>query len=284
LSARKRDAISSVAINAMTQRATLPRPVASVNDFVEYVDEVHDSSQYASRMPKSDGASTSKIDARRRAALEKRGGNYVARRAALLRAAADVFRAKGFDAVRMDHVADELGVDRATLYYYFGNKTQLFRDVITEAVQENVEAATAIATGEGTAGEKLERLIVSLFESYERHYPLLYVYVQEDMRRLGADDPRQSDPLIELGHRYDAAVEGIIEQGIAAGEFSPQLRPSLTAYAIIGAANWSHRWYSPDGELSGSELGRQFAELFLAGVLVGPARRRKRASSAVASM
>ena len=233
-------------------------------------------------MSKPAPAASSKIDARRRAALEKRGGNYVARREALLRAAAEVFRAKGFDAVRMDHVAEELGVDRATLYYYFGNKTQLFRDVITEAVRENIETATAIASGEGTASEKLEHLIVSLFESYQRHYPLLYVYVQEDMRRLPADDPRQSDPLIEMTHRYDAAVASIIEQGIASGEFSPQLRPSLTAYAIIGAANWSHRWYAPEGELSGTEIGRHFAELFLAGLLVGPARRRKRAGAAVA--
>jgi AcrR family transcriptional regulator len=193
-----------------------------------------------------------------------------------------VFRVKGFDAVRMDHVAEELGVDRATLYYYCGNKTQLFRDVITEAVEENVEAATAIAVGDATAREKLERLIVSLFESYERHYPLLYVYVQEDMRRLSADDRRQSEPLIELSRRYDAAVASIIDQGIASGEFSPLLRPSLTAYAIIGAANWSHRWYSPDGDLSGAEVGRQFAELFLGGLLVGPARRRKRASATAA--
>jgi AcrR family transcriptional regulator len=33
-----------------------------------------------------------------------------------------VLRAKGLDALRMDDVAREINVDRATLYYYFDNK------------------------------------------------------------------------------------------------------------------------------------------------------------------
>jgi AcrR family transcriptional regulator len=216
----------------------------------------------------------SNMGKRRTAASKAPSGSYLARREALLRAAGQVFKEKGFQAVRMDDVAEQLKIDRATLYYYFGNKQQLFRAVITDAVQENVDTVVAIAESDASPRDKVRAVLVSLFESYDRHYPLLYVYVQEDMRRLTNADSRRLSPLMELGLRYDDAVKRIVEEGIEAGDFNPNLRPTLCAYAIIGAANWSHRWYSPAGELSGTELGEHFAELMLDGLLVGAARRR----------
>jgi AcrR family transcriptional regulator len=218
----------------------------------------------------------SAIGRRRKAAQDEPTASYLERKQELLGAAAAVFRAKGFDAVRMDDVAEQLNVDRATLYYYFGNKQQLFREVIIGAVSVNVADATAIAEGPGPARDKLQALLVSLLDSYERVYPLLFVYVQEDMRRIASDDSPESAQLVKLGNDYDAVVKRIIGQGIAEGEFNTNIQPSVTAYAIIGAANWAHRWYKPDGELTGAEVGHQFAELFLGGLLVGPARRRAR--------
>jgi TetR/AcrR family transcriptional regulator, cholesterol catabolism regulator len=220
----------------------------------------------------------SKIGQRRRAAQKEPSGDYVARRTALLKAAADCFREKGYEAARIDDVAEAAGIDRATLYYYFPNKQQLFRTLITEALEERVAAASAIADGEGSAPEKLRALIVDLWESYQEHYPLMYVYVQEDMRRLATDDSPQAAVLMSLGERYSQAVRRVIAQGIDDGYFGEQFGVTLTAHAVIGAVSWSHRWYSPVGELSAREIGEQFADLFLQGVLTPTARRRRTVS------
>jgi AcrR family transcriptional regulator len=218
----------------------------------------------------------SSIGQRRQLARDGSSTNYRERRQALLSAAAGVFQAKGFQAVRMDDVAEQLEVDRATLYYYFGNKQQLFREVIIEAVEANVAVARAVAASDEPARNKLRSLLVWLLDSYERSYPLLFVYVQEDMRKISTDDSPESVALVTLGNEYEDIVKGIVRQGIAEGEFRADVSPSVVAYALIGAANWTHRWYKPEGELTGIEVGEQFAKLFLDGLLVGTARRRAR--------
>jgi AcrR family transcriptional regulator len=218
----------------------------------------------------------SAIGRRRRSARQAASDTYLERRSSLLRAAAEVFRAKGLEAVRMDDIVRELDVDRASLYYYFSNKQQLFREVIIEAVDTNVTVAREIADGDGPAREKLQALLVSLLDNYESTYPLLFVYVQEDMRRVALDDSPESKRLVELGNAYDAAIKRVVTQGIEEGEFNPRVHPSVVAYAVIGAANWTHRWYDPTGNFTGAEIGQQFADLFLDGLLVGRARGRRR--------
>jgi hypothetical protein len=34
-------------------------------------------------------------------------------------------------------------------------------------------------------------------------------------------------------------------------------------WAILGALNWSAQWFSPKGEITVDELGREFADLFI---------------------
>lgn len=225
------------------------------------------------QVPESDNG-MSAIGRRRKAATAEPTKAYLERKQALLSAAASVFREKGFEGVRMDDVVRELEVDRATLYYYFKNKQQLFREVIIDAVTTNVGAAVKIARGEEPARKKLRSLLTSLMDSYDRLYPLLFVYVQEDITKIANDNSKESRLLVKLGNDYETAVKNIVRQGIEEGDFSDQVPPTLTAQAIIGAANWSYRWFKPRGDLSGFEVGERFADLFLDGLLVGPARRR----------
>ena len=37
-------------------------------------------------------------------------------------------------------------------------------------------------------------------------------------------------------------------------------------FAVLGAVNWTHRWFSPGGRLTGEEIGASFADIFLRGV------------------
>jgi AcrR family transcriptional regulator len=222
----------------------------------------------------------SAIGQRRRAAKAEPSRGYLVRKQALLRAAADVLRAKGLDALRMEDVAREINVDRATLYYYFDNKQQLFREVIIDSVTSNVALAQSIAAEDKPAHEKLRALLTSLMDSYDRWYPLMYVYIQEDMRRVATDNSPELRLLAKLGDDYDAVVIKVIEQGIAEGDFSADTPATVIAYALIGAASWSHRWYKPGGRLTAREIGELYSTLFLDGLLTRPAGRRRPKSDA----
>ena len=53
-----------------------------------------------------------------------------ARPAELLAAALDLFVEKGFAGTRLDDVAARAGVSKGTLYLYFENKEDLFKEVV----------------------------------------------------------------------------------------------------------------------------------------------------------
>ena len=132
---------------------------------------------------------------RRRRAEEEPGSAYHARRQHLLASAAEVFRNKGYQGVRMDDIAVQSGADRATLYYYFRNKQDIFRAVIIDTVEQNVALAREIAAHKSRPCDKLRSLIVALLDSYDRHYPYLFVYLQEDMKQvLPEDSPLAAPP------------------------------------------------------------------------------------------
>lgn len=54
----------------------------------------------------------------------------------ILNAARDVFLSKGFDGTRMQEIADEAGINKALLHYYFRNKDKLFGAVLNSIMQQ----------------------------------------------------------------------------------------------------------------------------------------------------
>ena len=53
----------------------------------------------------------------------------------ILEAAKKVFLDKGFDGARMQHIADEAGINKALLHYYFRSKDNLFDAIFEDAFQ-----------------------------------------------------------------------------------------------------------------------------------------------------
>jgi AcrR family transcriptional regulator len=207
----------------------------------------------------------SSIGRRRSHARREATAGYSERRERLLRAAAEVFKEKGFQAASINDIAERFGGDRASIYYYYAGKHEIFIDLIQQAVQEVVLLAEGVARSEQPAMVRLKDLAVKTVDAYERHYPYMYVYIQEDMRKVPGDGTSAGQELQALGQRYERAVQQIIDDGLKSGEFRADVDPQMMKFAIIGALNWTHRWHSPDRRLSGAEIGAAFADLFLKG-------------------
>src|SRR6267154_2668619 len=95
------------------------------------------------------------ISRRRAAALAEGGAAYAERRAEIIATAAKIFREKGFRGASLADVAESLGTDRASLYYYIGSKEELFHEIVRDAAEANARQAEAIRDGTGTAVDKL---------------------------------------------------------------------------------------------------------------------------------
>ena len=76
-------------------------------------------------------------------------------RRAILRAAEQVFAERGYVGARMDDVAAEVGIKRASMVYYFRDKRSLYLAVLDDIFGELLPRYGAVATGPGTARDRI---------------------------------------------------------------------------------------------------------------------------------
>ena len=75
--------------------------------------------------------------------------------------------------------------------------------------------------------------------------------------------------LIEKRDNYERAVRAIIARGVKRGEFAP-CDAALVARAILGALNWTSRWYRPDGAQTVAAIAEGLADYLVRGVAAAP--------------
>lgn len=209
---------------------------------------------------------TSRISQRRSAALAEGSSEYSTKRAQLLRAAATVFRDKGYASTTLNDVAKVFGTDRASLYYYVGSKEELFQECISNVLQENSEKAEAISKSGDRPRDRLISLITLLISSQQEHYPYLFVYVQEDMERVASAEALWATEMVESTHRFERYFIETIAEGIKSGDFRNDLSPALIANSLFGMTQWTHRWWVPGEKYSVQDLVDTFVGVFFSGI------------------
>jgi AcrR family transcriptional regulator len=220
-------------------------------------------------------ARSSRIAQRRLAALADGGADYNARRAELIRVAANVFREKGYASATLNDVAAVLGTDRASLYYYVGSKEELFHECITAVVNDNIAKADAIYAQDLTPRDRLLRLIELMINSQVEHYPYMYVYMQEDMRQVVSEDAAWATEMVEATRRMEQYFISAIKDGVADGSFRDDLSTTLMANSLFGMTSWTHRWFVPGRRYTAEDLIKTFATIFFAGIENPDARPRE---------
>ena len=210
--------------------------------------------------------SDSNIGRRRKAANADSRASYKDRRQEIMAAAARVFHRMGLKGASLSAVAKELGVDRATLYYYFSSKEQLFDEIVRVVIEENDRLALRIAESTINPSNKLRELIIALMQSYASNYPLLYIYVREDLAHVSDTRSTWSHHMRHLNRNIEKSVIAIIEQGFEDGSLRRIGSARTIAYGILGMLNWSHRWFRPDNSESAAEVGESFAAVALNGL------------------
>jgi AcrR family transcriptional regulator len=217
--------------------------------------------------PRASQAAESGIGRRRSAAKHAEGNEeYQVKRRELIRVAAEVFKEKGYEAATLNDIAERVGADRASLYYYVGGKDELFQEAVRDGVAANLVEVERILKLDQGPDAKLRLIVERLLSSYEADYPHMYVYIQEDMRRVASERSDWAKEMTRQTRRFEAITIMLIKQAIAEGIFRDDFRPELATNALFGMVNWTHRWFKPGKKLSASELADSFWAIFFDGM------------------
>ncbi|MFQ6398741.1 TetR/AcrR family transcriptional regulator [Nocardia sp. KC 131] len=186
---------------------------------------------------------------RRSSAQNENSPGYQAKRTELMGLAAEVFKEKGFEAATLNDIAERFGTDRASIYYYFASKKELFQalfhDILIGVLNENIAVASEIVASDLSAPDKLRGLVEQQLMSYEDNYPYVYLYIQEDMTKLSLDNTAWARDMARKTKRFEKIVTDVLQQGVDEGAFRPDVSVALMAKALFGMINWTHRWLKP---------------------------------------
>ena len=128
----------------------------------------------------------------------------------IIEAAARVFAERGFHGATTQDIADVLGIRQASLYYYFPSKEGALELVCLQGVGGFFEVAKAIASGPGTAADKLTRLIKSHLSPLTDRSDFVRVFLNERQHL----PPESRRRIGKWSRGLEQVFEGVLKEGV----------------------------------------------------------------------
>jgi len=181
----------------------------------------------------------------------------------ILEVAMKVFRERGYHAASMQEIADAVGMQKGSLYYYISGKQELLFMILDRAIDTITARVEEIYRSDLSPGEKLWQAIVNHVEVVSERQDMLTILLRERH----ALSPSQQAVIDEKRVAYERLFQRILTEGVRAGQFR-EMDVKIVSFGILGMCNWLYQWYSPEGRLSAREIGDIFADIVFRGVVV----------------
>ncbi|MFC4467159.1 TetR/AcrR family transcriptional regulator [Streptomyces xiangluensis] len=176
----------------------------------------------------------------------------------LLVAAVEAFAERGYHATTTRDIAGRAGMSPAALYIHYKTKEELLHRISRIGHEKALDILRTAAQGEGSATERLADAVSSFVRWHAGGRTTARV-VQYELDSLG---PAARAEILALRRQVDAEVRGIIEDGVAGGEFDvPDVRG--TTLAVLSLCIDVARWFNLNGPRTPDEVGALYADLVL---------------------
>src|SRR2546423_140393 len=166
-----------------------------------------------------------------------------ARRRELTRIAARLFAERGYQGTSLADLAEQLGVQKPSLYHHIASK----EDLLWEVAWEGAEAFQAALDGVPAAAPPAERIRLALrahLAVVAAQLDIATVFVRE-WRYLGGE--RRERFVVER-RRYEERIRDLFRDGVEGSELRTDLDVATAALLFLSAANWAYTWLRPDAD------------------------------------
>lgn len=167
-------------------------------------------------------------------------------RANILRVAREVFAQNGLSGARIDEIAARTSTSKRMIYYYFGDKQGLWREVLADAYRRTREAESALELEGLPPDVALRTLAEFTFENHRRSKAFIRLVMIENVH----EGRHMPDAVDMLGENQNAIrlLEDIYARGLEAGMFRPGLSAvelhwhisALSYFNVSNRATFSH--------------------------------------------
>ena len=151
-----------------------------------------------------------------------------ARKQRILKGALEVFKSNGLEGATMDQIAQQSGFGKATLYYYFRSKEDVFSAILEDGWENIWESLEPIIADDDGARNSFIKLLIKIAEIAQSR-PGLFEFLFNAPKTIKLE----KQPWKEYQHRLYGVIQGLLEDGVKAGEF-PKINPELMFKALGG--------------------------------------------------
>ena len=169
------------------------------------------------------------------AALRNNRRNPERNKDRILRAATGEFARFGLGGARVDRIAERAGANKRMLYYYFGNKDELFLAVLESRYAHIRRAEHGLRLGDLEPAEGMRRLIAFTWNYYLKHPEFLTLLNSENLHQ--ARHLRRSRQIAAMHSPLVAMLKDLLERGARKGEFRSDVDP-VQLYISIAALGY----------------------------------------------
>jgi AcrR family transcriptional regulator len=183
-----------------------------------------------------------------------------ARRVAILRAAAQIFRDRGFAAAGMRDIAVAADLSPGNLYHYFKGKDELLYFCQHRTLDHLLAALNDARRGTGPLADRLRalaaahvRCVIDELQGSAAHF------------ELDALPKRLRAAVVAKRDRYERGVRSLVAEGMRTGQLHA-IDAAIATRAFLGALNWTAHWYRPDGSDSPQRVADVVSAFAIAGL------------------
>ncbi len=176
----------------------------------------------------------------------------------ILTAASRLLGERGYAAVSMDEIAEEVGISKPTLYQHFKGKDELIMRAMIRSMEQMEEQ---ILAAEGTPLERLGSLLRSMLTTQTSSDGILASMPDQHVLQLLRDQE-----LADYRQRVGGRLYQLVQEGQACGEITAELPPMVVVGSIFGLASILHGMDLVDDPIHVDAVIEGTVRLFLRGI------------------
>ncbi len=150
----------------------------------------------------------------------------------ILQAAKKVFVRKGLHGARMQEIADEAGINKALLHYYFRSKEKLFQAIFQEAFHKFAPTTFGLMAGDAPIEEKIKMFVANYIDTISDN-PFLPVFIINEINQ----NPERLTHITNMMGNLKDVLAKQLEEKVQSGEYRPvdpmQLFSNIVAMSIF---------------------------------------------------